>query len=179
MKNILKFFNNNWINIILIVVFVAIIFHMLHRSSCLLEGMDNTTDTIDTTHDTNEKRAVSHIFSNNTGAPTSTTNAIVSALQSYDPKFLANLINTSAENLTQVLQNIDKEKIEQLRQTLISKLNDPITPSSGNTIHSNSTIANSLFNNVNTYLDNLANKSGNITSTPTTVSVTKITPISA
>ena len=123
---------------IVTIVFLSIgILNYFH----IYEGLD--TD-MNSGEENGEVRAVSHL--KKTSTPNAVGEMLSSTLQLYDPKLVADRINSTADQLTAIAQNVDSSKFAALYSTFIDKLNEPSTPSSKNGIISNATIANSYLN---------------------------------
>jgi len=122
--------------IILIVAFILGSFRSSHY-----EGLDTIAN-----GDTNEVRAVPHLQASGNITPYSATvDQLTATVQAYGPKVIADGINSSADQLNAVVQNIDASKFASLYHTILSKLNPPYdASSSGGT--SNFNIANSFLN---------------------------------
>jgi hypothetical protein len=101
------------------------------------EGLDTNTDD-------NEIRAVSHLQKEKT--PNAVTDMLVSTLQLYDPKLVADRINSTADQLNAIAKNVDSSKFAALYGTFLEKLNPPYETSAKSGIVSNATIANSYLN---------------------------------
>lgn len=156
---------------IVIIVFLSIgILNYFH----IYEGLDNS----DTSNDGSVVQAVTKIKSSTT--PNAVADMLSSTLQLYDPKLVADRINSTADQLTAIAQNVDSSKFAALYSTFIDKLNPPYAPSSKSGIVSNATIANSYLKT----LDNIGTTTKTVTpnvvaSGPsTTINASALVPIS-
>ena len=131
-----KFFLKKIIAILTIVTIVFLSIGML-KYFHIYEGLDSDADEM-------EVRAVSHLQKDKT--PNAVTDMLTSTLQLYDPKLVADRINSTADQLNSIAQNVDSSKFAALYNTFLDKLNPPYTPSVKNGIVSKATIANSYLN---------------------------------
>lgn len=136
------------IQLLIIVIFVFLLTGVL-RFFQLSEGLSNS-DTVSNVAspmsvmngaDTNESRAVSKVQ-----GETSTTGAgaALALAAQMNPNMLSNVINMSADQLNNALQNVDSSKFIALYDTFLKKLNPPY-PVSNTVVNTNAAVVNNAI----------------------------------